>query len=58
VSRELRQSKSNAVTKAVSSTVRSEDINQLNGSDGDEDRSDNPPTSGGGGWLKNLPFRR
>jgi hypothetical protein len=61
VSRELRQSKSSTASAAKKSVIngdRGEDINQPNGSDQSDGRSDTPPNSEEGGWLKKLPFRR
>jgi succinoglycan biosynthesis transport protein ExoP len=60
VSRELRQSKlksGNGANSANGSerTDPSEKANPTNGTDGGPG---NPPTRGGGGWLKKLPFRR
>jgi succinoglycan biosynthesis transport protein ExoP len=61
VSRELRQSKLKADNGAnpLNGMEPSDQGNQPNGSDRpDGGSSGNPPTSGGGGWLKKLPFRR
>jgi capsular exopolysaccharide synthesis family protein len=61
VSRELGQSKLKSGNGAnpVNGTNPSDKANQPTGSDRSSDGgSGNPPTSGGAGWLKKLPFRR
>ena len=60
VSRELRQSKLNPGNGAspLNGVEPSDQAKQSKRSDRPDDGSGNPPSSGGGGWLKKLPFRR
>jgi capsular exopolysaccharide synthesis family protein len=60
VSRELRQSKLNPGNGAspLNGVEPSDQGKQSKRSDRPDDGSGNPPSSGEGGWLKKLPFRR
>ncbi|MCX5956852.1 MAG: polysaccharide biosynthesis tyrosine autokinase [Cyanobacteria bacterium] len=60
VSRELRQSKLNSGNGSdpVNGTDPRDQADHSDRSNRPDGGSNNPPTSGGGGWLKKLPFRR
>jgi Mrp family chromosome partitioning ATPase len=60
VSRELRQSKLKSGNGAnpVNGTDPTDQADHSNRSDRPDGGPKNPPTSGGGGWLNKLPFRR